>query len=52
MVTLFLASTLALPFPDDNFTVLQQALLWWSGRTLLPVMLAGWFLGSLARSKI
>lgn len=52
MVTLFLASTLALPFPDDNIAILQKALLWWSGRTILPVVLAGWFLGSLARAKL
>jgi hypothetical protein len=52
MATLFLASTLALPFPDDNVIVLRQALLWWSGRTIFPVVLAGWFLGSLARAKL
>jgi hypothetical protein len=51
MASLFLASTLALPFPDDNMSVLQQALLFWSGRTIFPCMLAGWFIGSLGRMK-
>jgi curved DNA-binding protein CbpA len=52
MASLFLASTLALPFPDDNLPVLQQALLFWSGRTIFPAMLSGWFIGSLGHVKL
>jgi hypothetical protein len=52
MASLFLASTLALPFPDDNLPVLKQALLFWSGRTILPAMLGGWFIGSIGRVKL
>jgi hypothetical protein len=45
--TLFLSSTLALPFPGDNLPILQKSLMLWSGRVVFPAMVGGWFVGSL-----
>jgi hypothetical protein len=45
--TLFLSSTLALPFPGDNLPVLEKSLMYWSGRVVFPATIGGWFVGSL-----
>ena len=47
-LSVLLSVTLALPSRDTNLVPsLHDALLWWSGRAVFPVLLAGWALGSL-----
>lgn len=51
-LSVLLSVTLALPSRDTNLVPsLHDALLWWSGRAVFPVLLAGWALGSLWPKK-